>query len=77
MNLLIRDNTRMFIYLTLKSEGFIPVTQCAAVTSHCGATNVPPQYCSSELVYIALNCACHGQAPWGASVPPTIRTLGL
>ena len=44
------------------------------MTTHCGATKVPPQKGKPEVVLI---CACHGQAPLGASVPPTIRARGL
>ena len=48
--------------------------QWAAVTTHCGWTKVPPQKVKPEDV---LTWACHGQAPFGASFPPTIRAPGL
>lgn len=52
----------------------LPAVQWAAVTTHRGWTSVPPQKGKPEVDRI---CACHGQAPWGASEPPTIRALGL
>lgn len=55
-------------------DGCLPGTQWAAVTTHCEWTKVPPQKGNPLRVLI---WACHGQAPWGAWVPPTIRPLGL
>ena len=48
-------------------------TQCDAVTTHCGATNVPPQKPNEP----RINIACQGQSPAEALVPPTIRVFGL
>ena len=60
--------------LTRMLEVDSPSRQWAAVTTHRGSTKVPPQNWKPEGVLI---CACHGQAPLGAAVPPTIRVLGL
>ena len=60
-------------YLTLTFEDDKPLTQCAAVKTHEGSISEPPQNCLLELV---INIACHGQLFMGASVPPTMRTLG-
>ena len=56
------------------SDGDLSGTQWAAVTIHCGWTKVPPQKGKPEGFLI---WTCHGQAPLGASAPPTIRGLGL
>ena len=52
----------------------LPLTQWLAVTTHCGDTKEPPQ--KTYPVGDHLSIACHGQAPGGASSPPTIRVEG-
>ena len=63
----------VFIYRTKTELGDFLWTQWVAVTTHWGATSVPPQYGNPELV---LNIACQGQSPSLASTPPTIRVDG-
>lgn len=43
------------------------------MTTHCGATNVPPQKPNEP----RINIACQGQSPAEALVPPTMRVFGL
>ena len=63
-----------FSYLIYTELGDFPVTQCVAVTTHWGATKVPPQYGKPDDV---RSIACHGQSPCFAAVPPTILVFGL
>lgn len=49
-------------------------TQWLAVTTHWGATKVPPQ--NTYPVGDHLSIACHGQAPGCAFSPPTILVVG-
>ena len=67
-------SNKNFSYLICTELGDFPVTQCVAVTTHWGATKVPPQYGKPDDVLII---ACHGQSPCLAAVPPTILVFGL
>ena len=64
---------QLISHLTRMLEADLPAVQWAAVTTHCSSTKVPPQNPKPRDV---IN-ACQGQAPLGASVPPTILDLGL
>ena len=59
------------IHLTEKLDTDSPLTQWAAVMTHKGWTNVPPQNWFPDELY--LNITCHGQLLIGAADPPTIR----
>lgn len=63
----LKCSSKIKTHLTLMLEGDLPGTQWAAVTTHWGATSVPPQKVKPSSVFI---CACHGHFPLGASVPP-------
>ena len=52
-------------------------TQWAAVTTQLESTKVPPHWNITCGGVVIKSSACHGQAPKGASVPPTILLLVL
>ena len=66
------ENIRV-THLILISEGLLPGTQWAAVTTHSGVTREPPQNGKPVRVW---TIACQGQLPFGASAPPTILVFG-
>ena len=69
-------STRYFLsYLIVTFRAFS--TQWAAVTTQLESTKVPPHWNITCGGVVIRSSACHGQAPKGASVPPTILLLVL